>query len=74
MEMQMEFARKLPTTLELKNQFPVSERVKQVKEERDAELADLFEGRSDKLCIIIGPCSADRADAADDYMNRLAGG
>ena len=28
MEMQMEFARKLPTPLELKNQFPVSERVK----------------------------------------------
>lgn len=42
MEMQMEFARKLPTPLELKNQFPVSERVKQVKEERDAELADIF--------------------------------
>ena len=73
MEMQMEFARKLPTPLELKNQFPVSERVKQVKEERDAELADIFEGRSDKLCLIIGPCSADREDAVVDYMNRLAG-
>ena len=72
MEMQMEFARKLPTPLELKNQFPVSARVKQVKEERDAELADIFEGRSDKLCLIIGPCSADREDAVVDYMNRLA--
>lgn len=73
MEMQMDFIRKLPTPLELKNQFPVSDRVKLVKEARDQELADIFEGRSDKLVLVIGPCSSDREDAVLDYMNRLAG-
>lgn len=72
MEMQMDFARKLPTPLELKNQFPVSDRVKEIKEERDAELADIFEGRKEKLVLVIGPCSADREDAVLDYMTRLA--
>ncbi len=73
MEMQMDFIRKLPTPLELKNQFPVSDRVKKIKEERDQELIDIFEGRNDKLVLIIGPCSADREDAVLDYMTRLAG-
>ncbi|MBO4382896.1 MAG: 3-deoxy-7-phosphoheptulonate synthase [Clostridia bacterium] len=73
MEMQMDFIRQLPTPAELKEEFPVSERVTAIKEERDAELADIFEGRSDKLCLLIGPCSADREDAVLEYMVRLAG-
>lgn len=72
MEMQMEFQRKLPTPLELKNEFPVTDRIKEIKDARDAELADIFSGKSNKLCLIIGPCSADREDAVLDYMNRLA--
>ena len=72
MEMQMDFLRQLPTPQELKEQFPISEQVRAAKEARDEELADIFEGRSNKLCLIIGPCSADREDAVVDYMNRLA--
>lgn len=72
MEMQMEFIRQLPPPVELKEQFPISDHIRQIKEERDAELADIFEGRSDKLLLVIGPCSADREDAVREYMGRLA--
>lgn len=36
--MEMEFLRKLPTPQELKEQFPVSEKVKQIKDARDKEI------------------------------------
>ena len=72
MEMQMEFIRKLPTPQELKEEFPVTEEIKKIKEERDKEIADIFTGKSDKFLMIIGPCSADNEEAVCDYMNRLA--
>ena len=72
MEMTMEFVRKLPTPLELKNLYPVSDKVKAIKEERDKEIADIFTGNSNKFLMIIGPCSADNEEAVVDYMHRLA--
>ena len=72
MEMQMEFKRKLPTPLEIKTEYPVSTAVKELKERRDREIADIFTGKDSRLLLIIGPCSADREDAVLDYMNRLA--
>ena len=38
----------------------------------DKEIADVFTGASDKLILVIGPCSADREDAVIDYISRLA--
>ncbi len=72
MEMQMEFIRKLPTPQELKQEFPVDESIRQFKEERDRQIKDIFEGRDNRLLLVIGPCSADREDAVLDYINRLA--
>lgn len=72
MDMQMDFLRKLPTPQEIKEQFPLPEGLKELKEERDAEIRDIFSGKSDKFLLIIGPCSADREDAVLDYMTRLA--
>lgn len=69
--MEMEFLRKLPTPQELKEQFPVSEKVKQIKDARDKEIRAIFEDNSDKLLLIIGPCSADNEDAVLDYISRL---
>ena len=37
----------------------------------DKELKDIFEGKSDKFLLVIGPCSADREDAVLDYCKRL---
>ncbi len=71
MDMQMEFIKKLPTPEELKEKYPIPARVASVKEERDRQIADIFEGRSDKFLLIIGPCSADNEPAVLDYMQRL---
>lgn len=71
--MNMDFLRKLPIPAEIKEQFPMSEELQLLKEKRDAEIAKVFTGESDKFLLIIGPCSADREDAVLDYTNRLAG-
>ena len=66
----MKFFRKLPVPKELKEQFPADERIVKIKQERDPEIRRIFEGKSDKLLLIIGPCSADREDAVLDYLTR----
>ncbi len=71
MEMDMEFLRKLPTPEELKQQFPVSDEIAAAKAERDAEICRIFEGKDDRLLLVIGPCSADHEDAVIDYISRL---
>ena len=43
-----------------------------IKRDRDREIRDIFTGESDKMVLIIGPCSADREDAVLDYCHRLA--
>ena len=72
MDMDMKFFRKLPVPKELKEQFPADERIVKIKQERDPEIRRIFEGKSDKLLLIIGPCSADREDTVLDYLTRLS--
>ena len=69
--MSFEFVTKLPTPTEIKEQYPVPEEIKTLKAERDAEIADVITGKSDKLLVIIGPCSADNETAVLDYTSRL---
>lgn len=71
-KMQMEFSRKLPTPLELKKMYPLSDEIRQIKEQRDREIEAIFKGEDDRFLLIIGPCSADREDAVLEYMTRLA--
>ena len=72
MQNNIKFIRKLPIPMELKEQFPLKAEYVAKKAQRDAQIADIFTGRSDKLALIIGPCSADREDAVLDYISRLA--
>ena len=72
MEMKMDFIRKLPTPEELKQQFPISDKVKAIKEVRDQEIENIFTGKDSRLLLVIGPCSADREDAVLEYMHLLA--
>lgn len=72
MQNNMKFIRKLPIPMDLKAEFPLKEEYAQKKKIRDAEIADIFTGKSDKLILVIGPCSADREDAVLDYISRLA--
>ena len=68
----MIFKRKLPIPKEIKEQYPLTPELAQVKARRDKEIADVFTGKSGKMVLIIGPCSADREDAVLEYCERLA--
>jgi 3-deoxy-7-phosphoheptulonate synthase len=69
--MSMDFIRKLPIPMEVKEKYPVSYKASQTKSKIDSEISDIFTGKSKKLLIIIGPCSADREDAVFEYCTRL---
>ena len=70
--MGMNFKEKLPIPMEVKAQYPVSQKIAEIKEKRDKEIRKIFTGESDKFVVIVGPCSADNEDAVCDYVSRLA--
>lgn len=72
MEQRSTFIRKLPIPKEIKERYPLTKEVTRVKLERDAEIARIFKGESDKFLLVIGPCSADNEDSVMDYTLRLA--
>ena len=69
--MNMEFKRRLPAPEEVINMYPVTEAMKAQKAKNDQAIRSVFRGESDKLLLVIGPCSADREDAVLDYISRL---
>ena len=71
--MSMRINKELPSPAELKREYPLSDKLKELKNRRDAEIRDIFTGKSDKFVVIIGPCSADNEDSVCEYVNRLAG-
>ncbi len=69
--MSMIFERKLPIPQEVKEQYPLTYELETLVNKRAIELKDIFEGKNDKLVLIIGPCSADNEDSVIDYILRL---
>ncbi len=69
--MSMNFHRKLPIPKEVKEEYPLTERMMQVKAERDESIKAVFEGKSDKFILVIGPCSADHSEPVLEYISRL---
>lgn len=69
--MQMTFHRKLPIPKLVKEEFPLTERMVSVKAERDKSIKAVFEGKSEKFLLIIGPCSADHSEPVLEYLSRL---
>jgi len=69
--MQMNFHRKLPVPQEVKQEYPLTSKMEQVKKQRDEEIRAIFEGTSDKFILIIGPCSADHSEPVLEYISRL---
>ena len=67
----MEFVRKLPIPMEVKEMYPLTASMEAIKEKTDIEIKKVFTGKSDRFLLIIGPCSADREDAVIDYVMRL---
>ena len=69
--MSMNFHRKLPIPQDVKAEYPLTERMAQVKAERDESIRAVFDGRSDKFILVIGPCSADHKEPVLEYISRL---
>ena len=69
--MQMNFHRKLPIPQEVKKEYPLTERMEQVKAARDEAIRTVFDGSSDKFLLVIGPCSADHREPVLEYISRL---
>lgn len=68
---QMRFIRRLPSPQELREDFPVTDEIREIKKKRDREINDILTGKDNRLLLIIGPCSADNEDSVTDYMIRL---
>ncbi len=66
------FVKRIPSDREILERYPITEEIRKIKKNRDLEVADIISGRSEKMLVIIGPCSADNEDALCDYVSRLA--
>lgn len=62
---------KIPEPEEIKAIAPLPENLKKVKKERDIAVSDVITGKSDKLMVIVGPCSAHAEKPVLDYVERL---
>ena len=69
--MNMVFKRKLPIPMETKEMYPLTPEMAAIVARRRAELTAVFAGESDRLVLVIGPCSADHEDSVIDYVSRL---
>ena len=69
--MNMEFLRKLPVPQQVKSRYPLTDDLIKIRDERLKEISDIFEGKSDKFILVIGPCSADSKEPVLDYISRL---
>ena len=57
--------------MDIKKEFPLSEKVSAVRAARVEEMRAILDGRDHRLMVIVGPCSADREDSVMDYIYRL---
>jgi 3-deoxy-7-phosphoheptulonate synthase len=70
--MTMNFKRRLPIPMEIREEMPLSADMVARKPAFDAEVAAIICGESPRRLLVIGPCSADREDSVLDYVTRLA--
>lgn len=69
--MDMEFERKLPIPMEVKEMFPLEKKVADTVEKKVAQIKKIISGKDSRKLLIIGPCSADNEDSVTDYVSRL---
>ena len=69
--MNMIMKRKLFEPQEIKEMYPISAEGAASKKKNDQEIQDVLSGKSSKMLLVIGPCSADHEDSVIDYINRL---
>lgn len=62
---------KIPEPAEIKDRLPLPDDLKAIKASRDKIISEVITGESDKLVIIVGPCSAHAEKPVLDYVERL---
>lgn len=62
---------KIPEPEEIIDKVPLPDSLRKIKEERDGLISDVICGKSDKLLVIVGPCSAHEAAPVLEYVERL---
>ena len=69
--MKMNFNKKLALPSEVIEMFPITEEMRKAVEDKKNTLEAIFEGKDDRIILIIGPCSADNEESVIDYISRL---
>lgn len=62
----------IPTFEEIRAEQPVKKELAAIKAERDALAKDVITGKSNKLLLVIGPCSAHESAPVLEYVKRLS--
>ncbi len=70
--MSFKYINRIPTAEDIIREIPLPDSLKEIKSQRDKEIKDVIEGKSNKLLLIIGPCSADFEDSVCEYVNKLS--
>jgi len=70
--MSFEYVREIPQPREILAAMPLSNDLAAVKKQQDRDIRSVFTSETDKLLLIIGPCSAHDEGAVCDYISRLA--
>ena len=70
--MSFTFLNELPSPAQIQERYPLSEKLQELKKQRDAEIRNVIKGLDNRFLVIIGPCSADNEEAVLDYAGRLA--
>ena len=69
--MSIKINHELPLPDVMKAEYPVSDRIREIKQKRDEEIRDIFTGKKDKFIVLVGPCSADNEESVCEYTRRL---
>lgn len=62
---------KIPEAEEILAEYPLPASLKKIKAERDVLASAVIRGETDKLLVIVGPCSAHESKPVLDYVERL---
>jgi len=62
----------IPNPEYFKEEYPLSPELVAIKQNRDRELRAVITGTDARFLLIVGPCSADNADAVCEYLAKLA--
>lgn len=70
--MSFSYIHEIPSPEKIFDEIPLPKHLAEVKKQRDLEIKAVFEDKSDKFLLIIGPCSADNEDSVCAYVEKLA--